>query len=91
MNSTCDPTGVPIWKREKFWANDMTGADATVVPVLDYQAALESVTKMPMTEFNSSSKSILNETVLVPQASYEEQSQFMLKFEHLEYLQPTYM
>jgi len=91
MNSRCDPANVPIWKREKFWANDMTGGDATVVPILDYQAALQSVTKAPIVEFNSSSKSILNETVLVPRASYTKQIQFMAKFDHLEHLQATYM
>lgn len=90
MNSTCDPIKVPTWQREKFWATKVTG-DPAVVPKWDYARALEEVRERPTVEFNSSSESILNETVLVSKADDEMQSKFMVMFEHLEGLQPRYM
>ncbi|TVY42513.1 Ferric/cupric reductase transmembrane component 1 [Lachnellula cervina] len=102
MNSTCDADKVPVWKREKFWAatfmpmdegmtmGDMAMGDMSSLPKWDYAEALFEVTEAPTVEFNSSSKSILNQTVLVSKADYEMQSKFMVLFDYLESLQPKY-
>lgn len=102
MNSTCDADNVPVWKREKFWAatfmpmddgmtmGDMAMGDMSSLPKWDYAEALFEVTEAPTVEFNSSSKSILNQTVLVSKADYEMQSKFMVLFDYLESLQPKY-
>jgi hypothetical protein len=104
MNSACDADNVPVWKREQFWAatlmvmdggmsmsmGDMAMDDMSGLPKWDYTEALLIVTERPTVEFNASSKSILNQTVLVSKADYEMQSRFMVMFDYLESLQPRY-
>jgi hypothetical protein len=102
MSSTCDADNVPVWKREQFWAatlmamddgmsmGDMAMDDMSGLPKWDYTEALLRVTERPTVEFNASSKSILNQTVLVSKADYEMQSKFMVMFDYLESLQPRY-
>ena len=90
MNSTCDPVKVPTWQREHFWATKMTG-DPSVMPKWDYARALAEIGERPTFEFNFSSTSTLNQTVLVSDAFYNIQSRFMVMFEHLEALQPRYI
>ena len=90
MNSTCDPIKVPTWRREKFWAKEVTG-DPAVAPKWSYSRALEEVTEKPTVEFNFMSNNILNQTVLVPSEIYEIESNFMARLDHLEALQPRYM
>lgn len=102
MSSPCDTDDVSVWKREKFWAatlmvmgdgmsmDDMTMGDMSGLPKWDYTEALLKVTKTPTVEYNSSSKSILNQTMLVSKADYEMQSKFMVLFDYLEALQPRY-
>jgi hypothetical protein len=90
MNSTCDPIKVPTWQMEKFWATKVTG-DAAVVPKWDYSKTLKEVSERPTVEYNSSSKGILNQTMLVSKATYEMQSKFLTLFDHLEALQSRYM
>ncbi|KAI9759018.1 MAG: hypothetical protein M1835_000480 [Candelina submexicana] len=89
MNLTCDPVKVPIWQKEKFWATKVTG-DPNVIPKWDYSRALEEIKGTPMVEFNSGSKSTLNQTMLIGMSTYEIQSRFMVMFDHLEALQPRY-
>ncbi|KAI9722283.1 MAG: hypothetical protein M1812_001755 [Candelaria pacifica] len=89
MNSTCDPVEVPAWKKEKFWAIQVTG-DPAVLPKWDYARALEEIMDMPMVEFNASSDSVLNQTMVVGKATYEMQSKFMVMFDYLEALQARY-
>lgn len=89
MNSTCDPMKIPTWQREKFWSMHITG-DMAVEPHLDYSRTLEKLREPPTVEFNSSSKSPLNQTVLVGKATYEMQSKFMIMFDHLEMLHARY-
>ena len=90
MNSTCDPIEVPTWRREKFWAIEVTG-DPAVVPKWDYSRALEEVVAPPTVEFNIMSHDVLNQTVLVNSAIIGIESKFMVLFNYLEALQPRYM
>ncbi|PQE03966.1 hypothetical protein CJF31_00003065 [Rutstroemia sp. NJR-2017a BVV2] len=102
MNSKCDSDNVPVWKREQFWAatlmvmddgmsmGDMAMDDTSGLPKWDYTEALLRVSEKPTVEFNSSSKSIMNQTMLVSRADYEMQSKFMIMFDYLESLQPRY-
>lgn len=90
MSATCDPIKVPTWQREKFWVTEVTG-DPAVEPKWDYSTTLKEVRERPTVEFNSSSRSTLNQTVLVSKVTYEMQSKFMVMFDHLEALQARYM
>lgn len=90
LNASCDPHDVPTWRREKFWATRVTG-DESVLPKWDYTTALAKITEPPTVVYNASSPDVLNQTVLVSQASYEMQSKFMVMFDHIEGLQSRYM
>ncbi|KAH7139164.1 ferric reductase like transmembrane component-domain-containing protein [Dendryphion nanum] len=89
IKSNCDPVKVPTWKREQFWSTKVTG-DPTVSPKWDYIRALEEVDGVPTVEYNSSSKAVLNQTVLVPKATYAMQYNFNIKFDYIEMLQAKY-
>jgi hypothetical protein len=104
MKSACDSDNMPAWKREQFWAatlmvmddgmsmsmGDMDMDDMSGLPKWDYTESLLRVTERPAVVFNSSSKSIMNQTMLVSKASYEIQSKFMVMLDYLESLQPRY-
>jgi hypothetical protein len=103
MNSACDVDNVPTWEREKFWAitfmpmkedeasHGMTMGDMSDLPIWGYTDALSEVSVTPVVVFNSRSKNILNQTMLVSKADYEKQSKFMVMFDYLEALQARYM
>lgn len=57
----------------------------------DYSRALGELKEKPTVEFDSSSESILNETVLISEATIKMQSEFLPMFDHLEALQMRYM
>ena len=90
MNPTCDPFKVPTWQRKKFWATKMTG-NQVVMPKWDYARALEEAREMSTIEFNFSSGSTLKQTVLVSDAIYKIQSNFIVMSDCLEGLQARYM
>ena len=90
INSTCDPIKVPTWQREKFWATKVT-SDPAVIPKWDYSRALDEIRERPTVEFDFSSKSTWNQTVLVSDMIYKIQSNFMVMFDHLEALQARYV
>jgi hypothetical protein len=87
MNTTCD---IPIWKREKFWANQATG-DETVPPKWTYEQALAEIKGKPTVVFNQSSEDVLDGTQIVNQETYGIQARFMVMFDYIEMLQARYM
>jgi hypothetical protein len=90
MSTHCDPEREPTWRREKFWSTRVTG-DESVLPKWDYTTALAEVKETPTVVYNASSPDVLEQTVLVSEASYEMQSKFMVLFDHIEGLQSRYM
>ncbi|KAF2841328.1 hypothetical protein M501DRAFT_989858 [Patellaria atrata CBS 101060] len=90
IKSNCDPAKVPTWKREKYWATKVISG-ASVAPKWDYSRALEEIIEEPTVEYNSSSGAVLNETMLVPMASYDMNYKFNVMFDHIEMLQARYV
>jgi hypothetical protein len=103
MDSACDVDNVSIWEREKFWAatfmpmkdeeamHGMVMGDTSGLPVWGYTDALSQVSEAPVLVFNSRSKDVFNQTMLVSKADYEKQSRFIIMFDHLEALQAKYI
>ncbi|KAJ3181401.1 hypothetical protein HDU85_003721 [Gaertneriomyces sp. JEL0708] len=90
MHSWCDPDKTPTWRREKFWEMSVTG-DEHVLPKWSYSEALAAVSERPTVEFDSAPHSVLNQTVVVTRETFELQSKFMTNFDHIEWLQTTYI
>ncbi|KAJ9626616.1 hypothetical protein H2203_004249 [Taxawa tesnikishii (nom. ined.)] len=89
INAHCDPAAVPTWQRERFWASQVTG-DSSLAPKWYYLEALERIKGTPSVEYNSSSTTPMNQTMLVPEANYDEQYKFNIMFDYIESLQARY-
>ncbi|KAK6363063.1 hypothetical protein TWF730_000510 [Orbilia blumenaviensis] len=87
MNITCNADNIPTWRREEFWATKVTG-DEAVLPKWDYSRALAEIVDPPTAVFNSSL--VLDETVLVSEATLKMQTNFMVMFDYIEMLQARY-
>ncbi|KAK6536624.1 hypothetical protein TWF281_000851 [Arthrobotrys megalospora] len=87
MNITCNAENIAVWRREEFWETKVTG-DEAVLPKWDYTRALAEIVSPPTTVFNSSL--ILNETVIISDATLQMQTRFMHMFDYIEMLQARY-
>lgn len=88
MKEHCDDAGVSVWRRERFWNDHVTG-DESVSPRWDYSEALALIQEPPVVVFNASE--VLNQTALLPEASYAMQNNFNVMFDYIESLQSKYM
>lgn len=66
----------------------MTG-DADVLPKWTYSESVAEINEVLVAIFNASE--VLNQTSLLPEASYTMQSKVMVMFDYIEALQPRYM
>jgi len=78
INSNCDAEDVPVWKLERYWADQTTG-DPSIPPIWNYGTALEQVKTGPTVTYTRGTT--LNATSLVSQTAYETQRNFMVVFE----------
>ena len=90
IDTYCDMIKVPVWQREQFWAMRVTG-DEAVLPKWTYSETLEEINVKPTAEFNSSSMEVLNQTMILPKASFDIQNNFNIMFDFIEMLQARYV
>jgi hypothetical protein len=82
-------TGVPVWKREEFWATKLLN---DVVPKWTYSESLAELgNSTPRMMYNSSSKENMTMPMMISTADYEVQFKFNRLFDHVEMLQARYV
>jgi hypothetical protein len=89
MKKACDAENAPVWRRERFWNDHITG-DAAVLPKYSYGETVAMIKEAPTVMFNSSSMEPLNGTQIVPPFTINMQTNFMVKFDYMEMLQARY-